>query len=344
LNINKIVRSFSQFISISIFIYLTISNTIISGIEWYNVKTLEDEDFQVIGWISKNLPNDAKILFDDYELYQFTDELTFKESNLINIELENAVNNYSCYNINKNIDPNCSIDYLEDLEEISNVIMLYDDNDNGSCYISIDFVSFVNYGTIDLNFYVSNNSKNCTVNYYTSSNMLVISNLFNTDGFYYYNGTGYQKIYEFLDNGWFHYKLDFESTNGNHTALNKNSYRISLNNITLGELFYLNNYSGILNMKLMTNKQDYNYSCYFNEINYSWVPNFKVEYCIFEFLLIIDYLVGKNINYLVLSKEITKYRKIAEEFIDIENELIPKLFSNKLYEYCNYSIYNSIKN
>ena len=39
--------------------------------------------------------------------------------------------------------------------------------------------------------------------------------------------------------------------------------------------------------------------------------------------------------------EETKYRKKAEEFIDSYNDLIPKFYNNKLYEYQDLVIYSN---
>jgi hypothetical protein len=42
----------------------------------------------------------------------------------------------------------------------------------------------------------------------------------------------------------------------------------------------------------------------------------------------IVYLKERNVRYLIFSKEDTKYKKEAEEFIDINNDLIPKFYKN----------------
>jgi hypothetical protein len=60
-------------------------------------------------------------------------------------------------------------------------------------------------------------------------------------------------------------------------------------------------------------------------------------------VVVIYHLLSENIKYLILSKENTEFRDIAEEYIDIKQELIPNLYNKKLYEYGNYTIYSPVE-
>ncbi|MFX0176144.1 MAG: hypothetical protein ACFE85_07930 [Candidatus Hodarchaeota archaeon] len=340
LNISNHVITLTKFLGISTFIYLTLSNTIISGIRWYNSTfDLTGEDFQIIGWISRNTPRDSGIIADREVLYHLIDELTLRQSYLINIEISNAINNYSCFYVEKGYDPNCSIELLEEYNYYHNVLNLSDYNNNGISFISINFANFINFGTINFNFEIYNNSKNFLINYYSTFGELGISHMFNSEGFYYYNGTDYDKLFEFGSEDFFHYKLDFECTNGNYSGLSKHFWMLTLNDTLLGEYAFTNNISGILYNQFSTSKYDTNYNVYINNITYSWMSNLRVDYCIFKYLIAFEHLSNENVNYLILSRERTEYRNLAEQYINIERDLIPKFYKYKLYEYKNLIIY-----
>ena len=76
-----------------------------------------------------------------------------------------------------------------------------------------------------------------------------------------------------------------------------------------------------------------------DDLNVAWNLDFKIEYCLFDYLKIFEYLKEFNYRYLILSKGNTDYKKEAEEFIDVYGELIPLFYKNKLYEYGNLTVY-----
>ncbi|KKL59755.1 hypothetical protein LCGC14_2212130, partial [marine sediment metagenome] len=55
-------------------IFLSISNPITQVIFWDNYYSVPDEDAQFIGWITKNVPRESKILFDRY-MWNFNNRL-----------------------------------------------------------------------------------------------------------------------------------------------------------------------------------------------------------------------------------------------------------------------------
>ena len=58
-------------ISASLIIYLSLSNTIISGIFWnnYDEAIFKDEEAQVIGWVGQNIPRGSNILVENSKMY-----------------------------------------------------------------------------------------------------------------------------------------------------------------------------------------------------------------------------------------------------------------------------------
>ena len=62
---NKYLSIFPNLFVASTIIYLSLTNTIISGIWWNNIDwVISDDEAQIIGWVSENVPRNSKILID----------------------------------------------------------------------------------------------------------------------------------------------------------------------------------------------------------------------------------------------------------------------------------------
>lgn len=66
-------------------------------------------------------------------------------------------------------------------------------------------------------------------------------------------------------------------------------------------------------------------------MNFSWDSDFRLEYYLFNYLMIFNYLEENEFQYLILSDQSTILKTEAEKYIDIENELLVKFYENFLY-------------
>ena len=136
-------------------------------------------------------------------------------------------------------------------------------------------------------------------------------------------------------------RIDFEYTNNFYSGLEKNQWKITINDTEYGNYDFWNDVSFINYLELFTSELDSEWNVYITGFKFSWDSDFKFEQYIFWYLRVIDYLEMKKIHFLILSKEPTYFRTEDEEFIDIDNELIPKFYKNKLYEYKVLVIYSN---
>ena len=92
---------------VTLFIFLSFSTPITSVIYWDNYYVVTDEEAQIIGWTSKNIPRDSKILITKwqfkerlerdlylYETYYFHEVMNTTEYNI-----EDLIGNLTSQNI-----------------------------------------------------------------------------------------------------------------------------------------------------------------------------------------------------------------------------------------------------
>ena len=333
-----------KLISLSFFVVFIFSNSIIAGMHYHNAtsKTLNDEEVQVIGWIAENLPSDSNMLVDRAPINSYLKPITTNRPYLINEEVKTGIFSYYRYDITSETDANCSIDYIEKLGDYENIIDIFDNNSLGSA--SIDYENLfteIRNGSIEFFIKTTNTSKG----FWLNSSLYNVINGFSlsiaSDSFFYFNGSSYVKIVDIENDKWYQIKIDFECTNNNYSGLDVNQWKISINGTEYGNYGFWNNISFVNYMELFTSQLDSGWNVYIAGLNFSWDPDFKLEYYLFKYLSIIDYLKTENIPYLILSKEPTSFNVEAEKYIDIYGELIPFFYKNKLYEYKSLTIYYS---
>jgi len=327
---------------VSLIIFFSISNTILAGIH-FSIATdtiLTNEEAQVTGWISNNVNPKSKILVDRFHFLNYLDDIAHIKVYSVSREVENAVKDDFLNYVSKNLDPNCSIEYFDDNYGNDNFIKLFDNSSDGLISIEYSTLNDIMHGAISFLIKTSNTTKGFWIN----------SSLLYTQGFsiridsnaiYSTNETKYEKIIDVENDLWYQITIDFECSNNNYSGLAKNQYKIIINGSQYGIFEFENEISYINNINLYTSKSDSNWNVYITEFNLNWASDFKLEHFLFKYTKIIDYLRIKNITYFIFSKDLTLYRKIAEDYIDIENELIPYFYKNKLYEYENLIVYSS---
>ena len=333
-----------KLMSLSFFVVFIFSNSIIPGMQFNNetYKTINDEEVQVIGWIAENLPSNSNMLVDREQINKILKPTTTNRPYLINEEVKTGIFSDYRYDITSETDANCSIDYIEKLGTYHNVIDIFDNNSVGSASIDYEnLFSEIRNGSIEFFIKTTNTSKgfwlNCSLYNVINGFSLSIA----SESFFYFNGSSYVKIVDIENDKWYQIRIDFECTNNNYSGLDINQWKISINGTEYGNYDFWNDISFVNYMELFTSQLDSGWSVYIAGLNFSWDPDFKLEYYLFKYLSIIDYLKMKNIPYLILSKEPTSFNVEAEKYIDIYNELIPFFYKNKLYEYKSLTIYYS---
>ena len=104
-------------------------------------KTLNDEEVQVMGWITENLPSYSNILVDRRHINKFLKPITTNTPYLINEEVETGAASDYRYGISYKADANCSIDYIEKSGDYDNIIEIFDNNSVGSASVDINLFS-----------------------------------------------------------------------------------------------------------------------------------------------------------------------------------------------------------
>ena len=332
-----------KLISLSFFVFFVFSNSIIAGMFLNNepYQTLDDEEIQVIGWITENLPSSSNILVDRRKIKTYMNSITTNNPYLINEEVETAISSLYRYDIFYKTDANCSIDYIERFGNYENVIDLFDNNINGQVSVNMNLLSEIRNGSIQFLIRTTNTSKTFWLNSSLSKDLIGFSLCLTNDSFFYFNGSSYEKIVDIENDKWYHMRIDFECTNNNYSGLDKNQWKITINGTEYGNYDFGNDISFINYIELFSSNLDSEWNVYITGLNFSWDSDFKFEHYLFRYLKVIDYLKTKNILFLILSKEPTTFRTEAEEFIDIDNDLIPKFYKNKLYEYQDLVIYSN---
>jgi len=332
-----------KLMSLSFIVVFIFSNSIIAGMHFNNetYKTINDEEAQVLGWITENLPSKSNILIDRLQIKRSLEPITTTTSYLINKEVETAIFSDYRYGISYKTDTNCSIDYIEKFGNYDNVIDILDNNSMGRASIDINLLLEIRYASIEFFIKTTNTSKGFWLNSSLSKVFNGFSLSIGSDSIFYFNGSSYEKIVDIENDKWYKIRIYFECTNNFYSGLNKNQWKITINGTEYGNYDFWNEVSFINYMELFTSQLDSGWSVYITGLNFSWDSDFKFECYLFKYLKVIDYLKTKNIPYLIYSKEPTSFNVEAEKYIDIDGELIPFFYKNKLYEYKSLTIYCS---
>jgi len=336
----KVLKSTSIGILISIIVVFSISNTIIAGVKLYNYeRILSDEEANIINWVSQNTPRDSKFLCDRDLLVRRIKDITRRDTYRINREFERVLENWEGPDVISKASSNCSIQLIEEIFNRTNILEFVDQNPNGSAEVEFKFFSYQNNGTIEFNIQTSNISKSVWLNFSSYESTLGFSLEIKNEGFYYFNGSDFKKISEITNNVWYKMKFDFEGTDSYYSGLNQYHWKVAINQSEFGEYTFVNNVSNIGFLSMGTSLLHFDYRVLVDDLVVTWNSDFKIEYCLFDYLKIFKYLKKINVRYLILSKENTEYKKETEEFIDIYGELIPLFYKNKLHEYGNLTVY-----
>jgi len=342
---NKEIGKFTFIIPSFFIIILTFSNTIISGFYWHNIEYhLSDEDAHIVGWISENIPRRSNILIAKNS-FKYIESIALSDYYFINLEIDEAINNYngnySLWKSTEYIGKNCDIDVLDYFYGRINVLIIEDYSYYDSASIKIDFDNPQDYGYIEFDLLITDNTKIFYID--IGLGIILISIIFN--GIHFHNGTNYVKIMDVENNVWYHLRLYFECTKDNYNGLNKFNWKILINEKSFGDYAFTKNSSYINKILLRSDTGSSNLMFCFDNFIFSWTDDIEVSNLFlsrYKIPIIINHLKSKEIKYYIhnKNKEIW-YMKQAEKHIDTEKDLIPNYFKKKLYEYGNYIIYST---
>ncbi len=346
IKINRNVKFIIHFALTSFLLVLILSNTIIAGMDWYNKNWyIKDDEAQIIGWVSENIPQKSNLLIDGGNFDRNTYEMSRSTTYWIHHELIKALtnDNNSFYgDVIREIYDNCELTLLKEQDNSKNTIQFLDNNSNGYIDVEITLTSERNYGSFEFNIKTSDSSKIFWINFNSISPISNgISFPIYSNGFYYYNSTDYVKIMDIENNKWYNYKVDFDCTDNNYTGLSKYHWRTTINGTVYGDFPFWNNVSSLGQLDLRSHHGHSNWSTYIKGLEFSWLSGFEVQKLIFKYLIFIDHLELKNMSYYIHTKEINYIKNIVEQYLSIENELIPYFYNEKLYEYGDIIIYRS---
>ena len=346
----KNIREIFIFSSVSILIFLSCSTFVLGGMYWacsYKSGTggYSDSEAQIVGWISEHIPRRSNISIDNFFLSRSRDKkrmlefMTDCNAFYINDIVEAALKEKDCWDwefIN-NSDFNCGIGIMDELDGHYNVLECEDQNNTGSVDFQVKFNSAQNYGSIDFYIRTTDDSKVFYIEFLDKLSSQKPITLEISDAIYYYDGIKFQKIIDIVKNMWYNVSIDFECSNGRYNGLIRYKWNFYVNNIKYGDFNFFHNVSQIYAIKILSSTIYSEWNFYLDAFNFSWDPQFNVENCIFLREIVIDYLGRENIRFLIFDKKSVLNNE--DEKINIQDDLILKFFTKKLYEYQGYAIY-----
>jgi hypothetical protein len=185
------------------------------------------------------------------------------------------------------------------------------------------------FGTFSFFIYISNKSKTINMNFSSLERTLGISFSIESEAFYTYNGSNYQKIRDIESYTWYNFSIDFESTNRNYSGLDRYYWQVRINGIKYGEYLLKNNISEMGYWAFQSSKFDKNFYVLLNDMRFDWFPNLRLEYVIYKYLVVIEYL---KLDSITETEKILNTTNICEQ-------LITNFYNIELYKYGILTVY-----
>jgi len=326
---NKKLKLIQKSFLTSSFIILILSNTIIGGIYWNNYLFFNDENSQVIGWMTTNIPSGSNIITNEYILYHI-DDLIFTNTFYAWSEIDNANKVFNRWDVHNESDFNSFINFFENPDQKNYMLEFNDKNSNGSAGILIEFNYSQNLGFIQFNVKTSDNTKSFWFNFTSQEGIPAINFGIDNKTLSYYNGSTYQKITDILENFWYNIKIYFECSDNNYYGLNQNQWRILINETIVEDYPFLNNVTNLGFFQLYTEKQHFDWSIYLGNFNFSWAPNYNIVYCLFPNLISFNHFYLLSIKYFIY---------VSNAYYSTESLFLKQYFKEEIYKYGHTTIY-----
>lgn len=339
----------SFFLNLMIFflIFASFSRVAINGFYWYNVPWfIQDDEAQILGWTSENIPSNSNILLtgkDDRNFQRYLNIIALSKYYLLEEEMDISKLNYefldeNLYEWYTSTSTYREVNLLDEVDFRKNVILLNDINDFGQALIENLFPVPQTNGSIS--FWLKINTTEAGGLYlsiYGESINDRILFYMNYGNHYYYNDSGlcYTEVY-YNPNEWNCYQINFDCNLG-YWNLFINDIQINNSRSEKLNLEFRGHPINFSRIQINTDTINKDYRVYLDAFNYSWLPvttenNFD-EGILTENDILIPYLNLQNIHYFILKQE---YESQYQELID-------NYYSIKLYQYGNFVIYKSIE-
>jgi len=335
-----IIGNLTKNICISFFISLSFTNLMTAGLYWQNLSyNIKDEEAQVIGWVSENIPDHSRILIDaeigqhlirtlDYNIYDLmgTAERVYKLY---------TNNTTSLWQITYSYDQNCLINMVNEFDGKQNVLKLEDNSTSGNITLFFNFNLPQTHGTIEYLIYSTNAFKTLWGELSDRS----IDGLHIWDGnFSYYDGNNYIRLHPIEDNKWYEIKLEFECSDGGYQGLNKYEWRVTINGNVYSNLKMFRENPELTSLEFNTGLSQSGWIVYLDIIDISWVENFRLEDYFSEASFLNNFILRSNIYYIHTLLDTWYIRNFEREYFNIQ-DFIDYYFPTKIYEYGHLSVY-----
>jgi len=346
----KEIISYTSLALIPILIFLFLSSPIARIIYWDNYYAVSDEEAQIIGWVSKNIPKDSRIMGPWMFRQRLEDDLYLYKIYDYNSEMNSALNNYTLqeedlYKWIANKSSFGEIKLLYEEDEFNNVILMHDKSDSGKLFMVKNFIEPQTNGTISFYLKIDTADENLDAGLffkiYGENSSEGIDFYINYGNHYYYNDSNnnYDDIYkEYSVNEWNYYEFNFE------LEQNFGYWNVSINGIQINDSLgnsqfnFRGNPVNFSRAEFSTTIESKDYFVYFADFNYSW-ESINLKNDIYERILLNDitkliyHLRSQKIHYFIISKH----------RMYLYQELINYFYRIQLYDYGNYKIYKSIE-
>ncbi|TFG12832.1 MAG: hypothetical protein EU535_05765 [Promethearchaeota archaeon] len=343
----NIKKSISLFFVFFLFV-LFFTNSITTSIYWDNyTQRITDEEAQIIGWITKNIEKDSRILHHPYSssFRRLEKDLYLHNVYWLTAEIANALSNYEeqdedIYKWQPITNNYGEISLLYEEDGRKNVIKVHDTSISGNISMMNEFESPVTNGSFSfwLKTDTANESTDAGLSLTTFGDTTEANlNLYiNYGNLYYFNDSVLVELNSTYEaNQWNYYKVNFNC--------NLSYWNISMNGNLLNEsisgnfnLPFTGDLSNCSKIEISTSLLGEDYQTYFDLFNFSWAPisdnNDVYDRVLNDIAKLIPYLRLENIHYFIMNKD---YREDLQELIDY-------FYRIELYQYENFMIYQSI--
>ncbi|MFW9971883.1 MAG: hypothetical protein ACFFDF_16970 [Candidatus Odinarchaeota archaeon] len=347
-NKRRLLSFFNSFFLNLLFFFLiftSFSRIAINGFYWYNVPWyIQDDEAQILGWTSKNIPSNSNILLtgkDDRNFQRYLNIIAFSNYYLLAEEIEKAKLNYqlqyeNLYKWYAMINNNRDVSLLDEVDFRKNVILLNDTDDIG--YSLIENLFPVPQTNGSLSFWIKTNTTGAGGLYLSiygeSINQRILFYM-NYGNYYHYNDSGicYTNA-TYNANEWNFYRINFDCKL-KYWNLFINGMQINNSQSGKFNLEFIGQPMSFSKIQINTDTTNKNYRVYLDAFNFTWSPATKennFDEGIFTTNdILIPYLHLQNIQYFIVKREYESQYQ----------ELINNYFLIKLYEYGNFAIYTS---
>ncbi len=168
----------------------------------------------------------------------------------------------------------CSAQVVNAIAGHNKVLELNDTDSIYGCDVSNTFTTPQTSGTIEFWFLGINTLSQINIQINTGTTTAIMLAI--GGEFLQYNDGNWNNIHHVLSNTWYHIRIDFECGNGLYQGLSPDTFFVYVNGINYGPYSFYTDVSDVNIFNLFTRTVIANYKYYFDDIGYSWDPNYNI--------------------------------------------------------------------